>query len=65
MILFILLILLWFFKTPIFMPGWGDLFPPLFGQNSGQSLKLLIILWSQKWSSIEIKCIIMKHSYNK
>jgi sodium-dependent dicarboxylate transporter 2/3/5 len=26
MILFILLILLWFFKTPIFMPGWGDLF---------------------------------------
>ena len=26
MILFIILILLWFFKTPIFMPGWGDLF---------------------------------------
>jgi len=26
MILFIFLILLWFFKTPIFMPGWGDLF---------------------------------------
>ena len=26
MILFIILILLWFFKTPIFMPGWGDMF---------------------------------------
>ena len=25
-ILFLLLILLWFFKTPLFMPGWGDLF---------------------------------------
>ena len=26
LVLFIVLILLWFFKTPIFMPGWGDLF---------------------------------------
>jgi len=26
MILFMILILLWFFKTPIFIPGWGDLF---------------------------------------
>ena len=25
-ILFIILILLWFFKTPIFIPGWSDLF---------------------------------------
>jgi len=27
MILFILLVVLWFFKTPIFMRGWGGLFP--------------------------------------
>jgi len=26
LVLFIILILLWFFKTPIFMPGWGDQF---------------------------------------
>jgi len=26
LILFISLILMWFFKTPIFMPGWGDIF---------------------------------------
>ena len=25
-VLFLLLILLWFFKTPLFMPGWGDIF---------------------------------------
>ena len=24
--LFIILILLWFFKSPHFMPGWGDMF---------------------------------------
>jgi hypothetical protein len=24
--LFLLLIGLWFFKTPLFMPGWGDVF---------------------------------------
>ena len=26
LILFIALIFMWFFKTPIFMPGWGDMF---------------------------------------
>merc|ERR1719187_1167235 len=26
LILFILLVMLWFFKTPLFMPGWGDYF---------------------------------------
>lgn len=26
LILFVLLITLWFFKTPLFMPGWGDIF---------------------------------------
>ena len=26
LILFIALIFMWFFKTPIFMPGWGDIF---------------------------------------
>jgi len=26
LVLFSILILLWFFKTPLFMPGWGDLF---------------------------------------
>merc|ERR1719244_1484397 len=26
LVLFIILITLWFFKTPIFMPGWGDAF---------------------------------------
>jgi len=26
LVLFIMLICLWFFKTPIFMPGWGDAF---------------------------------------
>eukprot|EP00092_Neocalanus_flemingeri_P012001 GFUD01012938.1.p1 GENE.GFUD01012938.1~~GFUD01012938.1.p1 ORF type:complete len:728 (-),score=120.32 GFUD01012938.1:128-2311(-) len=26
LVLFIILICLWFFKTPIFMPGWGDAF---------------------------------------
>ena len=25
-VLFLILILLWFFKTPLFMPGWGDIF---------------------------------------
>jgi hypothetical protein len=25
-ILFLILIALWFFKTPLFMPGWGDFF---------------------------------------
>merc|ERR1712013_756544 len=26
LILFIILVILWFFKTPVFIPGWGDLF---------------------------------------
>ena len=26
LLLFLLLILLWFFKSPHFMPGWGDIF---------------------------------------
>lgn len=26
LVLFIILVLLWFFKTPVFIPGWGDLF---------------------------------------
>ena len=26
LVLFLALICLWFFKTPLFMPGWGDMF---------------------------------------
>ena len=53
LVLFSILILLWFFKTPLFMPGWGDLFQ-VRGYNDGVTVPW--IFWSTRRAVENHRC---------